>query len=132
MLPLLMSELASDIDFRVAILAGVSSPPIATTSFAMFALLHSILAAEAGDRATAAKAAANNRDFINFASRKRSRLDAGQRGGIVPESGFVEKGFSSALVCGFWALPHAAGRNIGLADRLAALRRLAAIDAASQ
>jgi hypothetical protein len=74
----------------------------------MFALLHSILAADAGDRASAAKAAANNRDFIKFLlQEKRSRLNAGQRGGIVPGSGFAEKGFSSVSVCGFWALPAA-------------------------
>src|ERR1700759_4959077 len=80
MLPLLMSELAEAIDFRAEILPGVSSPPMPTTSLAMFALVQAILAADAGDRASAANAAASNRVFIKKSSSgKRNQRDAGLR-----------------------------------------------------
>jgi hypothetical protein len=66
-LPMLMSVLAMAISLFMANLAGVSAVPvIMAVDFIMLALVHAIIAADAGEteRANATKAAAVNKVFI--------------------------------------------------------------------
>src|SRR4029079_1480361 len=98
-------EFAPAIDFLAAILPGVSSPPIPRTSFAMLALVHVILAADAGDSASAANAVASNKVFIKFPPpENEASVMPANAAAIFPGSRFAEKRRSVAPACGFSAL----------------------------
>src|SRR4051794_23152513 len=79
--PLLMSVLAMAISLLAATLAGVSAVPIIiAVDFIRLSLVHAIMAAEAGEKANATKAAAVSKVFMEKSPwAKRNRRGAGYR-----------------------------------------------------